>query len=103
MGIGLDVLVEVHDASELDRAAKVGATLIGVNQRDLVTFAVDRERAAALRPRMPADAVTVAESGVGGPEDAALLRAAGYDAVLVGESVVTSGDPEAAVRALASA
>lgn len=102
LGIGLDVLVEVHDASELDRAAKVGATLIGVNQRDLVTFSVDTERAAALHPRMPAGAVTVAESGVGGPEDAAALRAVGYDAVLVGESVVTSGDPEAAVRALAS-
>ena len=102
VGIGLDVLVEVHDATELDRAAKIGATLIGVNQRDLVTFAVDTERAAALHPRMPAGAVTVAESGVGGPEDAAALRAVGYDAVLVGESVVTSGDPEAAVRALAS-
>lgn len=103
VGIGLDVLVEVHDATELDRAAKIGATLIGVNQRDLVTFAVDTERAAALHPRMPAGTVTVAESGVGGPEDAAALRAVGYDAVLVGESVVTSGDPEAAVRALASA
>ncbi len=103
VGIGLDVLVEVHDATELDRAARVGATLIGVNQRDLVTFAVDTERAAALHSRMPAGAVTVAESGVGGPDDAAKLRAVGYDAVLVGESVVTSGDPEAAVRALAMA
>ena len=102
-GIGLDVLVEVHDGDELERAAKVGATLIGVNQRDLVTFAVDRERAAALRPRMPEGAVTVAESGVGGATDAAALRAAGYDAILVGESVVTAGDHEAAVRALATA
>lgn len=102
-GIGLDVLVEVHDGAELERAAKVGATLIGVNQRDLVTFAVDRDRAASLRPRMPEGAVTVAESGVGGPEDAAALRAAGYDAILVGESVVTAGDHEAAVRALVTA
>jgi indole-3-glycerol phosphate synthase len=101
--LGLDALVEVHDAGELDRAAAVGATLIGVNQRDLVTFEVDRERAAALRRRMPGGAVTVAESGVGGPDDARCLREAGYDAVLVGESVVTAGDPEGAVRALADA
>ena len=101
--LGLDVLVEVHDADELDRALDVGATMIGVNQRDLVTFAVDRHRAADLRPLMPGGTVSVAESGVGGPEDAAALRAAGYDAILVGESVVTAGDPEAAVRALASA
>ena len=100
--LGLDVLVEVHDADELNRALDVGATLIGVNQRDLVTFAVDTDRAAALRPIMPGGTVSVAESGVGGADDAAALRAAGYDAVLVGESVVTSGDPEAAVRALAS-
>ena len=102
-GIGLDVLVEVHDADELGRAARVGATLIGVNQRDLVTFAVDAARAAGLHPLMPDGAITVAESGVGGPDDAAALRAVGYDAVLVGESVVTSGDPESAVRALVQA
>lgn len=101
--LGLDVLVEVHDADELDRAIDVGATMIGVNQRDLVTFAVDRHRAADLRPLMPGGTVSVAESGVGGPEDAAALRAAGYDAILVGESVVTAGDPEAAVHALATA
>lgn len=100
VGIGLDVLVEVHDADELARATAVGATLIGVNQRDLVTFAVDADRAAFLRHRMPEGAVTVAESGVRGPADGTRLRAVGYDAVLVGESVVTSGDPEAAVRAL---
>ncbi len=103
VGIGLDVLVEVHDGDELRRAAAVGATLIGVNQRDLVTFAVDTERALRLRSAMPAGTVTVAESGVGGPDDATRLREAGYDAVLVGESVVTSGDPESAVRALAGA
>ncbi len=100
--IGLDVLVEVHDADELNRALDVGATLIGVNQRDLVTFAVDTERAASLRPLMPGGTVSVAESGVAGAADAAVLRSAGYHAVLVGESVVTSGDPEAAVRAIAA-
>ena len=98
--LGLDVLVEVHDADELNRAVELGATMIGVNQRDLVTFEVDRERAAALRPLMRGGTVSVAESGVGGPVDAAGLRAAGYDAILVGESVVTASDPEAAVRAL---
>jgi indole-3-glycerol phosphate synthase len=98
--LGLDALVEVHDASELDRALAVGAGLIGVNQRDLATFAVDRELAAKLRPSMPDDAVTVAESGVRDAADARSLRAAGYDAVLVGESLVTSADPAAAVREL---
>jgi indole-3-glycerol phosphate synthase len=94
------VLVEVHDAGELDRALAVGAGLIGVNQRDLATFTVDRELAAKLRPSMPDDAVTVAESGVRDAADARSLRAAGYDAVLVGESLVTSADPAAAVREL---
>jgi indole-3-glycerol phosphate synthase len=98
--LGLDVLVEVHDAAELDRAAAIGASLIGVNQRDLATFSVDRELAAKLRPSMPDGAVTVAESGVRDAADAAALRAAGYDAVLVGESLVTSADPGAAVREL---
>jgi indole-3-glycerol phosphate synthase len=98
--IGLAVLVEVHDAEELRRAGDVGATLIGVNQRDLVTFEVDPDRAATLRPLFPADAVSVAESGVRGPEDAVALKEAGYDAVLVGESLVTQPDPAAAVRAM---
>lgn len=98
--LGLDALVEVHDAAELDRAAAAGATLIGVNQRDLATFAVDRDLAAKLRPAMPDGAVTVAESGVRGRADAEALAAAGYDAVLVGESLVTSADPGAAVAEL---
>jgi indole-3-glycerol phosphate synthase len=101
-GLGLDVLVEVHDAAELDRAIAVGATLIGVNQRDLTTFTVDRDLAAKLRPSMPEGAVTVAESGVRDAADAKALRAAGYDAVLVGESLVTSADPAAAIRELTS-
>jgi indole-3-glycerol phosphate synthase len=99
--LGLAALVEVHDAGELDRAIAVGATLIGVNQRDLATFTVDRELAAKLRPSMPDGVVTVAESGVRDGADARALRAAGYDAVLVGESLVTSDDPRAAVRELA--
>lgn len=98
--LGLDALVEVHDEAELERALTVGATLIGVNQRDLVTFAVDHERALRMATAFPAGVVSVAESGVRGPDDAASLAAAGYDAVLVGESLVTSGDPRAAVAAL---
>ena len=101
--VGLDALVEIHDEAELDRALTVGATLIGVNQRDLVTFEVDTDRAVRMAPLMPDGVVRVAESGVRGPEDAARLAAAGYHAVLVGESLVTSADPRAGVAALRSA
>lgn len=101
--LGLDVLVEVHDEPELERALAVGATLVGVNQRDLVTFHVDHDRAVRVGQAMPADVVRVAESGVRGPDDAAALAAAGFHAVLVGESVVTSGDRAGAVAALRSA
>ena len=99
--LGLDALVEVHDERELDRAADAGATIIGVNQRDLTTFAIDRELAVKLAPRMPDGVVVVAESGIRGVDDARMVASAGYHAVLVGESVVTSGDPSAAVAALA--
>lgn len=98
--VGLDVLVEIHDEAELEVALAAGATMVGVNQRDLVTFQVDHERAVRMAGLMPAGVVRVAESGVRGPADAASLRAAGYHAVLVGESLVTSGDPAAAVAAL---
>jgi indole-3-glycerol phosphate synthase len=98
--IGLDVLVEIHDEAELEVALAAGATMVGVNQRDLVTFQVDHERAVRMAATMPPGVVRIAESGVRGPADAASLRAAGYHAVLVGESLVTSGDPAAAVGAL---
>jgi indole-3-glycerol phosphate synthase len=101
--LGLDALVEVHDEAEVERALAAGARLIGVNQRDLVTFEVDTERAVRVAAALPDDAVRVAESGVRGPADAVVLVAAGYHAVLVGESLVTAGDPAAAVRALRSA
>ncbi|HNJ98576.1 MAG TPA: indole-3-glycerol-phosphate synthase TrpC, partial [Ilumatobacteraceae bacterium] len=101
--VGLDVLVEIHDEAELEVALAAGASLVGVNQRDLVTFQVDHERAVRMGGLMPAGVVRVAESGVRGPADAASLRAAGYHAVLVGESLVTSGDPAAAVAALTNA
>ena len=103
LGIDLDVLVEVHDEAELERAVAIEASLIGVNQRDLVTFEVDDARASRVGAAIPASAVRVAESGIRGPEDAAALAAAGFDAVLVGELLVTSGDPEAACAALGRA
>lgn len=97
---GLDALVEVHDGEELAAALDAGATMVGVNQRDLRTFEVDRGRAAALAPRIPAGVVRIAESGVRGADDARALRACGYHAVLVGEGVVASADRAAAVAAL---
>ena len=103
LDVGLDALVEVHDEAELDRAVAAGAQLIGVNQRDLLTFAVDNERAARVGRAIPDTAVRVAESGVRGPEDAAELAAAGFDAVLVGELLVTADDPGAVVSALRAA
>jgi len=98
--LGLDVLVEVHDEPELESAMECGARLVGVNQRDLKTFAVDRARAIRMAPLMPADVVKVAESGVVGPDDARELRAAGYHAVLVGESLVRSTAPGESLRDL---
>jgi indole-3-glycerol phosphate synthase len=98
--IGLDVLVEIHDESELEMALAAGARLVGVNQRDLVTFEVDHERAVRVGAAIPDTVVRVAESGVRGAADARALHAAGYDAVLVGETLVTSGDPAAAVARL---
>jgi indole-3-glycerol phosphate synthase len=98
--LGLDVLVEVHDEGEIERSLDVDATLIGVNQRDLVTFAVDTERAERVAALLPRGVVRVAESGITGPEDGARLAAAGYHAVLVGESLVRSVDPAGMVRLL---
>jgi indole-3-glycerol phosphate synthase len=98
--IGLDVLVEIHDETELELALAANATLIGVNQRDLVTFQVDHERAERMAGVIPDQAVKVAESGVRGGDDARRLEVAGYDAVLVGETLVTSPDPAAAIADL---
>jgi indole-3-glycerol phosphate synthase len=98
--LDLDVLVEVHDEAELDRAVGVGAELIGVNQRDLVTFEVDTDRAVRVGRAMPDGVVRVAESGIRGSEDARRLAEAGFHAVLVGESVVTAGDPAGSVADL---
>jgi indole-3-glycerol phosphate synthase len=98
--IGLDVLVEIHDEAELETALAANASVIGVNQRDLVTFQVDHDRAVRMAALIPEGVVRVAESGVRHREDAISLRAAGYDAVLVGESLVTAADPAAAIAQL---
>jgi indole-3-glycerol phosphate synthase len=100
--LGLDALVEVHDEAELEVALSAGATLVGVNQRDLVSFEVDARRAERVAAAIPAGIVRVAESGIGGPEDARRLADAGYHALLVGESLVRAVDPAAAVAALRS-
>jgi indole-3-glycerol phosphate synthase len=95
--LGLDVLVEIHDERELDHALAAQATMVGVNQRDLVTFQVDHERALRMAAIIPDGVVRVAESGVRGRSDAASLAAVGYHAVLVGETLVTAADPVAAL------
>jgi indole-3-glycerol phosphate synthase len=98
--IDIDALVEVHDERELDMAMEAEATLVGVNQRDLITFAVDHERAVRMGQLIPTHLTKVAESGVRGRDDALSLRAAGYDAVLVGEHLVTSSNPAQALTDL---
>ncbi|MCW2753990.1 MAG: indole-3-glycerol phosphate synthase [Marmoricola sp.] len=101
-GLGLTVLVEVHDEAEIDRALAIGAELVGVNARNLKTLAVDPDTFGRLAPLVPAGVVKVAESGISGPADAARYAAEGADVVLVGEALVKDGDPRAAVAALRS-
>ncbi len=98
--VGMDVLVEIHDERELDSALNAGARIIGVNQRDLVTFEVDHERALRMAGLIPDGVVKVAESGVRGAADARSLGAAGYNAILVGETLVTASDPAHVIRDL---
>jgi len=97
---GLDALVEVHTTAEAAAAATAGATLVGVNARDLTTLEVDPGRFAAVRDALPGGAVLVAESGIRDRAGVEAADAAGADAVLVGESLVTADDPVGAVRAL---
>jgi indole-3-glycerol phosphate synthase len=99
----LDVLCEVHDAEELQRALDVGCDLIGVNSRDLRTFKVDLETAFALAEKFPRGVVRVAESGIHSPTDIARLRAAGYDAFLIGESLMRAERPGQVLRELLEA
>jgi indole-3-glycerol phosphate synthase len=93
----MTALVETHDEREVDRALEAGARLLGVNARDLDTFALDRDLFGRMADRIPADVVKVAESAVRSADDVAAYRAAGADVVLVGEALVT-GDPAVLIR-----
>jgi indole-3-glycerol phosphate synthase len=101
--IGLVPVVEIHAEAELERAVDAGARVIGVNARDLTTLRLDRRIVSSLLPRIPDGIVKIAESGVRGPHDLLGYAAAGADAVLVGESLVTGKDPRAAVADLVTA
>lgn len=97
---GMDVLVEVHDAPELDRALGIDSDLVGVNNRNLKTLTVDLATTEQLAPRVPSDRVLVAESGLGSPTDLGRMAKAGASAFLIGESFMRKPDVEAAVRAM---
>ena len=99
-GLGLTVLVEVHDAEETRRAVDLGAELIGVNARNLKTLDVDPDTFGRLAPLIPDDRVKVAESGISGVADVERYAAEGANVVLVGEALVRDGDPEAAVASM---
>ena len=98
--LGLAALVEVHDEDELTRAADAGSRIIGVNNRNLRTLAVDKDASYRLAARMPAGAIAVSESGLQTREDLDRLSAAGYQAFLIGERFMTDADPAQAIRAL---
>jgi indole-3-glycerol phosphate synthase len=101
--LGMTALVEVHTEAEADRALAAGASVIGVNARNLTTLEVDRSTFERIAPGLPSDVVKVAESGVRGPHDLISYAAAGADAVLVGEGLVTAGDARQAVADLVTA
>jgi indole-3-glycerol phosphate synthase len=101
--LGMTALVEVHTEEEADRALEAGAKVIGVNSRNLHTLEVNRSLFGELAPGLPNDVLRIAESGVRGPSDLLTYAGWGADAVLVGEGLVTSGDPGAAVRGLVAA
>jgi indole-3-glycerol phosphate synthase len=101
--LGMTALVEVHTAEEADRALEAGASVIGINARNLHTLEVDREVFGRIAPGLPMEVLKIAESGVRGPADLMAYAGAGADAVLVGEGLVTSGDPRSAVTQLVTA
>lgn len=98
--LGLDVLVEVHDAAELDRALRLRTPLLGVNNRNLRTFEVSLQTTLDLQQRVPADRLLVTESGIMGPPDVLQMRQAGIHAFLVGEAFMRASDPGAALAEL---
>lgn len=101
--LGMTALVEIHDEEEADRALAAGATVIGVNARNLKTLDVDRSTFERIAPGLPSNVIKIAESGVRGPHDLITYAKAGADAILVGQGLVTSGDPRQAVAALVTA
>ena len=96
----MSVLVEVHDASELERALRLATPLIGINNRNLRTFDVSLETTLDLQPHIPADRVVITESGILAPADVERMRARGVHAFLVGEAFMRAADPGAALAAL---
>jgi indole-3-glycerol phosphate synthase len=100
VGLGMAVLVEVHDAAELEAALALRTPLVGVNNRDLKTFETRIETTLGLLERMPADRIVITESGIAAPADVARLRASGVNAFLVGEAFMRAPDPGRALRAL---
>jgi indole-3-glycerol phosphate synthase len=101
--LGMDALVEVHDEQELERALEAGATLIGVNNRDLRTFEVSMDRSLSLAPRIPREVVAVSESGIRTADDVRKLAGAGYRGFLVGETLMRAASPGDALSQLARA
>jgi indole-3-glycerol phosphate synthase len=101
--LGMTALVETHSAEEVERALDVGASLVGVNARDLSTFELDRDLFGSLAGSIPSGVIRIAESAVTEPADVAHYRAAGADVVLVGEALVTGGDPVAMIESFLSA
>src|SRR5262249_12980832 len=101
-GRGLAVRVEVHDAAELERALAIAPEIVGVNARDLSTFAEDLATGEQMVTTIPAGTIAVAESAIRSVDDARRMAAAGFDAVLVGEALVRADDPAAMVQAFAS-
>jgi indole-3-glycerol phosphate synthase len=100
MGLGMDVLVEVHDGAELDRALRLKTTLVGINNRNLRSFVVTLETTLALLPRVPADRLLVTESGILERADVQRMRQAGVHAFLVGEAFMRAADPGTALADL---
>ena len=100
MDLGMDVLVEVHDLDELERALQVPAPLLGINNRNLRTFDVSLDTTLSLRHAVPGDRVLVTESGIAMPGDVARMRAAGIETFLVGETFMREADPGAALQRL---
>jgi indole-3-glycerol phosphate synthase len=101
--LGMTPLVEAHSADEVERALDVGASIVGINARDLSTFELDRDLFGTLADRIPSGVIRVAESAVKDPADVAHYRAAGADVVLIGEALVTGGDPVATLTSFLEA